>query len=70
MRTLVCALIGATPLVSFLLFASRCLDQAQEKPKPASMVFTSGTAKQWLESDRGQRVPPAFRENGNYRLGN
>ena len=70
MRMLVCAIIGAFPLVSFLLFASRCLDQAQEKPQPASIVFTSRSAKQWLENDTGQRVPPAFRDSGNRRFGN
>jgi hypothetical protein len=63
MRTLVCAALGALPLILFLLFACRCLDQAQQSPKPASMVFTSGSAKQWLEKEQGQCLPAVLRDN-------
>ena len=70
MRTLVFAALGAFPIVALLFFAGNKLDQAQQKPRPASMTFTTGSAKEWLENDTGHRIPAVLRDNRNRSFGN
>ena len=65
MRTLFFAALGAFPIVALVFFAGRSLDQAQQKPQPASMTFTSGSAKEWLENDTGHCIPAVLRDTRN-----
>jgi len=61
MRTLFFAALGACPIVAFVFFAGHCLDEAAHKPPAASMTFTSGSAKEWLENNTGHRIPAVLR---------
>ena len=70
MRTLVFAALGAFPIVALVFFAGNALDQAEKKPKPASMILTTGSAKEWLENDTGHCIPAVLRDTRNRSFGN
>jgi len=62
MRTLIFGAICALPIVTLFFVASRSLDEAQQKPKPAAIRFTAGSAKQLLETQQGYCIPAVLRD--------
>jgi hypothetical protein len=70
MRTLVFAALGAFPIIALVFFTGSKLDQAAQKPQPASMTLTTGSAKEWLEKETGQVAPAILRDTRNRPFGN
>jgi hypothetical protein len=62
MRTLVFSAIFAVPILYLFISANKSLEQAKSKPRPASITFTAGTAKDLLAQDDGRCIRAVLRE--------
>jgi hypothetical protein len=49
-------LFFACPFAYLFLRISQTLVRARQQPSPAAIMFTPGTARQWLEDEQGRRI--------------